>query len=134
MQPAGQAHSRRDRTKRTGASGNFGLRRNPQISIFLPAFAARSRTQSRFDTWRNKRGLVLSSAHFMGPPSAGIIGTSAFISSRFQKFEEDYRKYAYNASARHLVRLHPNTEEPSVLFGTAVQGNLTEKVREQCEN
>jgi len=39
----------------------------------------------------SKRGLVLSSGHFVGPASAGIITISAFISSRSQKIAEDYR-------------------------------------------
>ena len=60
-------------------------------------------------------GLVLSSGHFMGPASAGIIATSAFISSRSQKVEEDYRKYAYNASARRLVRLRRSTEKAVIV-------------------
>ena len=60
-----------------------------------------------------KRGLVLSS--FVGPASAGIIATSAFISSRSQKVEEDYRKYAYNASARRLVRLRRSTEKAVIV-------------------
>jgi len=51
-----------------------------------------------------KRDLV----HFMGPARADIIGTSAFISSRSQKVEEDYRKDAYNASyAIRLKRSQP---------------------------
>jgi hypothetical protein len=55
-----------------------------------------------------KRDLV----HFMEPARADIIGTSAFISSRSQKVEEDYRKDAYNASARSVAPLRRDTEEP----------------------
>jgi hypothetical protein len=59
----------------------------------------------------------------MGIASAGIIASSAFVSSRSQKIKEDHRKSAYNASARRVVRLHRDREEPLLLFGTAVQGN-----------
>jgi hypothetical protein len=44
----------------------------------------------------------------MDPAGADIIGTSAFISSRSQKVEEDYRKDAYNAS--YGIRL--NSSQP----------------------
>ena len=50
-------------------------------------------------------GLVLSSVHFMDPASAGIIGTSASISSRSQKFEEDWS--AANNLSRNVTGLGP---------------------------
>ena len=67
-----------------------------------------------------KRDLV----HFMDPPGADIIGTSAFLSSRSQKVEEDYRKDAYNASGRRVASSRRKTEEPPSLFGKAVLESL----------